>query len=63
MAQGRGVLGSTHGDCWPKALYFPLITSKFFHFQHEARCSRAEKYFVHCSVELLAVNGITLAMW
>ena len=35
-------------------LYLPLITCKFLYFQ----CGRSEKYFVHCSVELLVVNGI-----
>ena len=40
MAQAKGVLGSTPGDCRHfHFLYIRLITSKFIYFQREARCS------------------------
>ena len=49
VAQARGVLGSTPGDCRPffTFFYFRLITSKFLYFQCEVRCSEYDAVAVH----------------
>ena len=54
VAQARGALGSTPGDCQP--FHFPLfclITSKFVYFQRQARCSEhfATPWLHYCSGE------------